>query len=252
MKYFKCIFFTLLIVFWLVVFDGFIAYLDLLFDKNLIRTVVVSIATCIFLLVLVYFQKEQIFKACLFLLSFKKQNFQYLCKYFLFICLAFALITTLAYFSKMNDLKGNDSLAYHWFLLSLLNAFSISINEEVIFRGLLAVYYRRYFGKTHAILFSAITFTFAHFAYFEILPLITAFLFGLLSAVLMFRCKSLYPAIGLHAGWNFSYFIFNEYFQPIKIPVWGDLFEFYQIALLLIILFGVMYKRRTTWEKVVK
>ena len=243
MKYFKCIFFTLTIVLWLVIFEGFGAYFDLLFNKNLIRTIVVTVAACIFLLFFVRFLEKQIFKACLFRLSLKKQNVQYLWKCFLFICLAFALITAFAYFSKMNDLKENDSVTYHWLLLSLLYAFSISISEEILFRGLLAVYYRRYFGEVRAILFSAIIFTLVHLGYFEILPLITAFLFGILSAFLMFRCRSLYPSIGLHAGWDFSYFILNEYFQPVKIPVWGDLFEFYQIALLLIILLGVVYKK---------
>jgi len=254
-KYLKCFSFALLIIFWSAIFDGIIVFLNMndlehgftintdLLPVKSVSMAVVKIIGCFFILFIVYFQKRQIFNACLFLLSFKKRNINFLWKYFLFICLAFALITTLAWLSGLIHLKENYTWTYQWVLLFLLNAFAIAIHEEITYRGLIAVFFKRHFGQAGAILFSSIVFMLMHLAYFEILPLCTVFLIGILSALLTFRYRSLYPAIGLHAGWDFCYFIFNDFFQPIEIPVWGAPFEFYQIGLFLLLI-TITYKFR--------
>ena len=235
-RYLKCLCFTILIFFWMTVFSSLIVYLDLV-NENIIRTACIRISGCIFILFLIYFQKKQVYNACLFLLSLKKRYFLFLGKYFVFICLSFALITVLAWFSGIIHLKENAVWNYQLLWFCLLNASAIAIYEEVAFRGLVAVYFRRYLSEKQTILFSSIVFMIAHWAYFAILPLITVFLIGVLFALLTFRCKSLYPAIGIHAGWDFSYFIFDDYFQPVvALPVWGETFEFYQIGLYLILI----------------
>ena len=235
-RYLKCMVFTALIFFWLAVFDCLIVYLDLV-NENVIRTASIKILGCVFILFLIFFHKKQVYNTCLFLLSLKKRNFLFLGKYFVFICLTFSLITALAWYSGIIHLKGNTTWNYQWLWFCLLNASSIAIYEEIAFRGLMVVYFRRYLSEKQAILFSSIAFMLVHLAYFEILPLFTVFLSGILFAILMFRCKSLYPAIGIHAGWDFSYFIFDDFFQPVvALPVWGESFEFYQIGLYLILI----------------
>lgn len=234
-KYLKCFFFTIAIFFWLIVFDGVRYALDPM-NENHVYMIIFRIVNGVFLLVLVYFRKRPIAKVCLFLLSFKKRNFQFLWKYFILICLLFCLITFLGYFSDINHLQANASWTYQGIGLGFILALSIAFEEEIAFRGLIAVYFKRYLGENHAILLSAISFALIHINYTSFLPFITVFLAGILFAFLMFRCKSIYPALGIHAGWDFCYYIFDKYFVPDKIPFWGEPFEFFQIALMIVLI----------------
>jgi len=176
-KYLKCFCFTLLMVFWISMFSGLGVYMDLI-SENPIRSSMIKIIGGIFILFIIYFQNRQIFNACLFLLSIKKRNFQLLWKYFVFICIAFVLIAAIAWLSKTNLLKESASWIHQWLFTCFLYAFSISVYEEIVFRGLLAVYFKRYFGEGRAILFSAITFMLVHLDYSGLLPLITVFFSG--------------------------------------------------------------------------
>lgn len=81
-----------------------------------------------------------------------------------------------------------------WLLLA--GAVAAPVVEEFLFRGLLFPYLRARKGVTFAVLASAALFAALHF----VPPLIPAlFVFGIVQALVVYRLKSIYPAIALHA-----------------------------------------------------
>jgi len=131
---------------------------------------------------------------------------------------------------------------FHPFLLAILVAFS----EESLFRGIIFSYFQKRIGSLPSVLFTSLLFSCVHLQYSGIAPFITAFIVATVFSVLTMRYKSLLPAIGFHAGWNFSYFIFEEFYTAeFIIPVWGNLFEIPQMIFLFVIsLFLIISLRR--------
>lgn len=81
-----------------------------------------------------------------------------------------------------------------WLLLA--GAVAAPIVEEFYFRGLLFPYLRARKGVTYAVIASSALFAVLHF----VPPLIPAlFVFGVVQALVVYRLRSIYPAIALHA-----------------------------------------------------
>lgn len=82
----------------------------------------------------------------------------------------------------------------------------VAISEELIYRGLLAAWLRRYFSSTLALLIiPAIIFASIHWSHGPS-SVISAFFIGIILMVLYLRTKSLLPSILAHYAINFAYF----------------------------------------------
>ena len=83
--------------------------------------------------------------------------------------------------------------------------------EELLCRGVLMPVLSSHFGGTAAAVGSALVFSLMHAMNpgISFFALLNVFLFGLFFASVTQRKKSLFPACGLHAGWNFAQSIFG-------------------------------------------
>jgi membrane protease YdiL (CAAX protease family) len=116
-------------------------------------------------------------------------------------------------------------------------AFIIGLTEEVIFRGFLGVYFFEKLNNVSSILLISVLFSIGHMQYSGVLPYITAVIFSITSFCIILKTGSILGSIGLHAGWNFAFYISGSIFNiNLKIiPFWGNIFELLQIILMLII-----------------
>ncbi len=102
--------------------------------------------------------------------------------------------------------------------------------EEFIFRGALLFLFIKWVGKNYALLISSVAFGIYHWFSFEILGnywmmlqvfLVTG-LVGLVYAWGFIKSQSMYPAIAMHFGWNFTQdFLFSS--GPIGKGLWIQL-----------------------------
>jgi membrane protease YdiL (CAAX protease family) len=102
-------------------------------------------------------------------------------------------------------------------LLALMSVF-IAAFEELLFRGVLQNGISQSFGELKAVVFTALVFGLAHYAnwvhgkpFLETsVQVVTAFSAGLLLGALRITTKSIWPAIIVHAAWDFSVFFMSK------------------------------------------
>ncbi len=129
--------------------------------------------------------------------------------------------------------------------------------EEFIYRGVITVYFLKNTNKIFTIISVSILFAFGHLNYSGLLPYLTAVTMGVVTTLFVLETRSLYISIGLHCGWNFIYFIFDIVYnlEEIVFPFWGNIFELYQIGILLIftIIFyfsRMNFNRQNIWQTI--
>jgi len=140
----------------------------------------------------------------------------------------------LSSFSNKDVGEINLERIFPFFIAAIIAA----ITEEIIFRGFLGVYFFEKLNKISAIILISVLFSIGHIQYSGALPFITAFIFSIISFYIMLKTGSIFGSIGLHAGWNFAFYISGSIFNMnlIIIPFWGNLVELLQIILMLIVL----------------
>lgn len=127
------------------------------------------------------------------------------------------------------------------------------ITEEIIFRGFLGVYFFEKLNNISAILLISVLFSIGHMQYSGALPFITAFIFSIISFYIILKTGSIFGSIGLHAGWNFAFYISGSIFDMnlIIVPFWGNLVELPQIILMLVV-FSIIWFIPSTSNKQIK
>lgn len=152
--------------------------------------------------------------------------------YFLVGLASLGVLYVVGWASGAYTIAMPGSSSWLWKLLAILIGASVaSLLEEVVFRGLLFGVWRRSGGLWIAVIWSSLLFSLVHFvrpepvvgvahphwysgvllipsmlrpvhATFHYLPLmVTLFLMGVGLCLVVERYQSLWPAIGLHAGW---------------------------------------------------
>jgi membrane protease YdiL (CAAX protease family) len=168
--------------------------------------------------------------------------------FFISIGVLYSLIVLLGL--KLNLIFEKDSLMEGTSLLSVLLLFLVSIVvatvEEIVFRGAALSYLLIRLKPLVSILLISIVFSLGHVQYSGLLPYITAFIFGIVTSILVIKTNTLYYAIGLHCGWNFFFGVHSLYFDlNIKtLPFWGSKFELMEIGILILILFSFLIYAR--------
>ncbi len=120
--------------------------------------------------------------------------------------------------------------------------------EELIFRGVLLFLMIKWIGKNYALLISSIAFGVYHWFSFEILGNYTMMLqvflltgvVGFLYAWGFVKSQSIYPAIAMHFGWNFTQdFLFSS--GPIGKGLWVQLLPSPQITVGYFVYFLIVF-----------
>lgn len=120
--------------------------------------------------------------------------------------------------------------------------------EELIFRGVLLFLMIKWIGKYYALLISSIAFGVYHWFSFEILGNYTMMLqvflltgvVGFLYAWGFVKSQSIYPAIAMHFGWNFTQdFLFSS--GPIGKGLWVQLLPSPQITVGYFVYFLIVF-----------
>lgn len=120
--------------------------------------------------------------------------------------------------------------------------------EELIFRGVLFFLMIKWIGKNYALLISSIAFGVYHWFSFEILGnyamMLQVFLLtgvvGFLYAWGFVKSQSIYPAIAMHFGWNFTQdFLFSS--GPIGKGLWVQLLPSPQITVGYFVYFLIVF-----------
>jgi len=161
---------------------------------------------------------------------------------FFSIGLLYSLIVLLGL--KLNLIIEKDSLTDGTSFSSVLFLFLIAIVvatvEEIVFRGAALSYLLIRFKPLVSILLISMVFSLGHVQYSGLLPYITAFIFGIVTSILVIKTNTLYYAIGLHCGWNFFFGVHSLYFDlnSKTLQYWGSIFEFMEIGILILILFS--------------
>ena len=120
--------------------------------------------------------------------------------------------------------------------------------EELIFRGVLLFLMIKWIGKNYGLLISSIAFGVYHWFSFEILGNYTMMLqvflltgvVGFLYAWGFVKSQSIYPAIAMHFGWNFTQdFLFSS--GPIGKGLWVQLLPSPQITVGYFVYFLIVF-----------
>lgn len=174
------------------------------------------------------------------LLRVKKSSMYLLTALFILSGLLYSLIIIVGIKTELVKLKTSfveDTSLVNILLLSMAALFCSAV-EEIFFRGAALSYFLRKLKPWISIIIISVVFSLGHMQYAGILPYIGAFIFGVLSSILVIKTKTLYWSIGLHCGWNFAYNIYGLYFDSnIKsIPYWGNAFELLKIGVFISLL----------------
>ncbi len=199
-------------------------------------------ALCLILCLKAFF--PEIFSIIRDLLQVNKHSIYLLIALFLLSALLYSIIVVVGIKLELVGPKTSmiDDTGLVNVLLLSLAAFFCSVVEEIFFRGAVLSFFLQRLKPWISILFISIVFSLGHMQYTGIMLYISAFIFGVLSSILVIKTKTLYGAIGLHSGWNLSYSIYNLYFDLSieSIPNWGSTFELLEIGVLLIIFFSIL------------
>jgi membrane protease YdiL (CAAX protease family) len=218
--YLKCIFFYLLTEMILFFIGGGISYFLSQEGYSNSDFPILSIighpisAIVITLIVLYYFNLDYIQVKSWIKPTLKRMN-----TCFGFFIISFFLFGLIIFISKRFQFINGHFFDSIWnpsisiisklFISSLIVGFS----EELVFRGFLTSYFIRNAGYIFTIVMIPILFSIGHVNYETVISYLSAFIFGVLMTLFVIWTKSIYPAIGFHSGWNFSYALFQQEFD---------------------------------------
>lgn len=131
------------------------------------------------------------------------------------------VLTSLLHVEKLPEqlavafIKATFSHPLHLFLGSLTIILLAPLIEETLFRGFLQSYLRKYLGSKHALVLTALCFSFFHYSpeqKIANLPIIASlFALSLFLGLVYEKSGSLFSSILLHSGFN-TFNLFNLYF----------------------------------------
>lgn len=255
MNLLKSLFFWLFIEFVLILTGGgtilFLSSLEIYFPEQ-IPSICGFLVSLISIALLLRFLFPETFKetVTLFLISYK--NLKGFFVAFILSALMLCLIVFLGErFGLIAFGEGQPDTRIMNVIIQFLGlALIAGFAEESIFRGAVGTYFFKEIKVLPAIIIVSFLFSIGHIQYLGILPFITAFFFSIASFLLLLRTGSLYVSIGMHSGWNFTYYLFNNWVNTnvTSIPVWGNLFELLQIGTWIIVTVTIL----TTKQKAPK
>lgn len=175
---------------------------------------------------------------------------------FAIIILLFSAIILIGekYGYVQNNFTYEDSLSVRIIISLFFLSLFIGFFEEYIYRGVITEYIFQKIGIRSGLFLSPFLFSIGHIHYDGILPFISAFIMGLLSILLLLKTNSLLFSIGIHTGWNLAYFIYQrgKDLEMKVLPIWGNLFELFQISILILFVFGVIYHSNANNKSFIK
>lgn len=193
---------------------GWLFFIELFFDFEYIR-VVINLAMIGTSFLIIWIMRTYFYKSFV--------SFYYSVKHFkksLPISMTTLIIVFFSYLLIIHisnnlgiisvSIHPNFSGTINSVIKSALAFITVAVGEEIVYRGFLynAINHRTR-SKTYAVIVSSLFFTISHYHYNSIFDFIIAMWLGVLLCILYIKYKSLYPAIFLHFGWNFSYIFFS-------------------------------------------
>lgn len=251
MNLLKSFVFLFFLGFLLILFGGSIeivlSSVSLLPDKVTQQTIA-FLFSGIFILIFLYFAFPSIFNKIKSWLSISWKSILFFVLTILSIATLFSIAIILGVKLDLISQVASLSSGPHvdkiikFFVLAL----TVGFTEELVYRGAISAYFFQKVDIRLAIVIISIFFALGHIQYDGVLPFLTAFSFGIASSILLLKTGSLLPSIGLHCGWNFTFKVYESFYDmKIQIiPFWGNVFEIVQLCLISLLIISILLLRK--------